>query len=135
MSDSSTPSSPISTTSNISTPPSSASTQDTDLADLSLKDISDDDRARAADLKKAANAAFASVSYYSDSVSVSTVLIYGLVEHEFTEAATLYSDAIAHNPTDATLFCNRAYARMKLEEYGYAVGDCSMFAFLLTRNV
>jgi len=35
-------------------------------------------------------------------------------------AAQLYSLAIEHNPGDATLFCNRAYTRIKLEEHGYA---------------
>jgi hypothetical protein len=44
---------------------------------------------------------------------------------EFSHAAELYTRAIEHNPTDATIFCNRAYARMKLEEHGYAIGDCS----------
>lgn len=49
------------------------------------------------------------------------------LENEFAKAADLYTDAIAHNPLDATFFCNRAYARMKLEEHGYAINDCSAY--------
>lgn len=45
--------------------------------------------------------------------------------HNFPGAAKLYSEAIAKNPNDPTLWCNRAYARMKLEEYGYALADAS----------
>ena len=35
----------------------------------------------------------------------------------------MYSEAITRNPSDATLFCNRAYTRIKLEEHGYALHD------------
>lgn len=45
--------------------------------------------------------------------------------HDFTTAAKLYSDAIEKNPNESTLWCNRAYARMKLEEFGYALNDAS----------
>jgi len=45
--------------------------------------------------------------------------------NDYPNAARLYTEAIAHNPLDATLFCNRALARMRLEEHGYAIGDCS----------
>jgi serine/threonine-protein phosphatase 5 len=47
--------------------------------------------------------------------------------HDFKNAARLYSDAIEKNPSEPTLWCNRAYARMKLEEYGYALSDASAF--------
>ncbi|KAF8813780.1 protein phosphatase 5 [Phlegmacium glaucopus] len=45
--------------------------------------------------------------------------------HDFPAAARLYSEAIEKNPEEPTLWCNRAYARMKLEEYGYALSDAS----------
>lgn len=47
------------------------------------------------------------------------------IDHDFPRAAHLYSEAIEKNPTDATLFCNRAYTRLKIEEHGYALQDAS----------
>lgn len=86
--------------------PSSLATAATSaVSELSLKDVSDEDRSKAAALKAEANAAFG--------------------KHEFAKAVELYTKAIEYNPTDATLFCNRAYARMKIEEHGYAIGDCT----------
>ncbi|KAH8985935.1 phosphoprotein phosphatase [Lactarius hatsudake] len=70
-----------------------------------LKDVSDKDRQEAAQLKADANKAF--------------------LGHDFPRAAQLYSAAIDHNPGDATLFCNRAYTRIKLEEHGYALHDAA----------
>jgi serine/threonine-protein phosphatase 5 len=89
------------------TPPSSVIPSPT-LSTLSLadpKEITEDDRREAAKLKADANQAFSS--------------------REFVRAAQLYSEAIARNPSDATLFCNRAYMRIKLEEHGYALHDAS----------
>lgn len=43
--------------------------------------------------------------------------------HNFTAAVNLYSKAIGLNPRDATIWCNRATARTKLEEYGFALDD------------
>ena len=45
--------------------------------------------------------------------------------HEFNKAADLYSLAIEKNPADPTLWCNRAYTRIKLEEHGYGLSDAS----------
>lgn len=45
--------------------------------------------------------------------------------HDFPKAAELYSKAIELNPKDATLWCNRAYTRIKLEEHGYGLNDAS----------
>lgn len=45
--------------------------------------------------------------------------------HEFPTAARLYSEAIEKNPHDPTLWCNRAFSRIKLEEFGYALADAS----------
>ncbi|KAL5507514.1 PPT1 [Sanghuangporus vaninii] len=100
-------SSPSTPSSSVPSSPLSASTSLTSQSTqhLSPKDISQEDRQAAADLKQRANNAFAS--------------------QEYTAAAHLYGEAIEHNPCDATLFCNRAYARMKIEEYGYAISDCS----------
>ncbi|THG95052.1 hypothetical protein EW145_g8032 [Phellinidium pouzarii] len=103
---SSAPASPISTTTSLQSSATSASVANpSSFAELSLKDVSQEDRARAIQLKAEANSAF--------------------TRNDFASAATLYSQAIEHNPTDAIFYCNRAYARMKLEEHGYAIGDCS----------
>ena len=44
-------------------------------------------------------------------------------DHSFSDAVRLYSLAIELNPLDATYWCNRAAARTKLEEYGFALAD------------
>ncbi|KAI0256163.1 Metallo-dependent phosphatase-like protein [Lactifluus subvellereus] len=78
------------------------------LSTLSLadpKEVTEKDRQEAARLKAEANKAF--------------------ISHDFSRAAQLYSEAISHNPGDPTLFCNRAYARIKIEEHGYALHDAS----------
>ncbi len=49
----------------------------------------------------------------------------GEIAHEFNKAADLYTLAIEKNPADPTLWCNRAYARIKLEEHGYGLSDAS----------
>jgi len=96
-----------STSRSSTTPPSSVIPSPT-LSTLSLtdpKEVTEDDRQEAAKLKADANKAFSS--------------------RNFLKAAQLYSEAIARNPSDATLFCNRAYTRIKLEEHGYALQDAS----------
>lgn len=88
------------------TPPSSEPSPALSTLSLTdLKEVSDEDRQEAARLKADANKAF--------------------IGHDFTRAAKLYSEAIKHNPGDATLFCNRAYTRIKLEEHGYALHDAA----------
>ncbi|KAH9054197.1 phosphoprotein phosphatase [Lactarius vividus] len=89
------------TTSTSLVPPPALST----LSLTDLKDVSDKDRQEAAQFKADANKAF--------------------LGHDFPRAAQLYSAAIEHNPGDATLFCNRAYTRIKLEEHGYALHDAA----------
>lgn len=54
------------------------------------------------------------------------------IEHNFNAAAQLYTKAIELNPKDATLWANRAFTRIKLEEHGYALSDASE---LISRNV
>ncbi|KAH9931063.1 phosphoprotein phosphatase [Epithele typhae] len=100
----------MSTSSDASSPPSTPATSQPAsptpaLAKLSLQDISDADKAAAVELKTQANKAFTS--------------------HEFNRAADLYTEAIGKNPADATLWCNRAYTRIKLEEHGYGLSDAS----------
>ncbi|KAJ6499103.1 phosphoprotein phosphatase [Mycena sanguinolenta] len=90
-----------------STPPSSVPSPQ--LQALSIE-VSADDKAAAAALKAEANKAFSA--------------------HDFPSAARLYGQAIERNPTDPTLWCNRAYTRMKLEEFGYALTDCSQAILL-----
>ncbi|KAF4598226.1 hypothetical protein EYR38_006622 [Pleurotus pulmonarius] len=92
-----------------STPPSSVPSPE--LQTLTLRDIdvnvevTEADKAEALKIKAQANTAF--------------------TNHDFNTAANLYTDAIKKNPRDPILWCNRAYARMKLEEYGYALGDAN----------
>jgi hypothetical protein len=45
--------------------------------------------------------------------------------HAFRMAVEAYSEAIDVNPLDQTLWCNRALARIKLEEFGTALSDAS----------
>ncbi|KAL0576294.1 Palmitoyl-protein thioesterase 1, partial [Marasmius crinis-equi] len=100
---SSTPPSPISSA---STPPSSVPSPQ--MNTLSLSDpvtVSEEDKKAAAEIKAKANKAFSS--------------------HDFVAAIDLYTQAIEKNPAEPTLWCNRAYARMKLEEFGYALNDAS----------
>jgi hypothetical protein len=52
-------------------------------------------------------------------------------DHDYVAAARLYTEAIALNPLEPTLWCNRAFARMKLEEYGYALSDASEYNFFI----
>lgn len=59
------------------------------------------------------------------------VLLITVVGHNFTEAVKLYSEAIELNPTDATFWCNRATARTKLEEYGFALADACTSCFVI----
>ncbi|KAI9461247.1 phosphoprotein phosphatase [Lactarius psammicola] len=87
------------------TSPSEPSPALSTLSLTDLKEVSDKDRQEATRLKADANKAF--------------------LGHDFTRAAQLYSAAIKHNPGDATLFCNRAYTRIKLEEHGYALHDAA----------
>lgn len=102
MSESSQSTSSLSPNTSLSSVPSPALST---LSLTDLKEVSDKDRQEAARLKADANKAF--------------------LGHDFTRAAQLYSTAIKHNPGDATLFCNRAYTRIKLEEHGYALHDAA----------
>jgi serine/threonine-protein phosphatase 5 len=52
-------------------------------------------------------------------------LTHLFIGHNFPDAAKLYTQAIELDPTDKTFWCNRAIARIKLEEYGYALNDAS----------
>ncbi|KAG8213726.1 hypothetical protein J3R82DRAFT_10429 [Butyriboletus roseoflavus] len=110
-----------------SAPPSPASTSLTslpspELQTLSLRDVTDQDREAAAKLKAEANKAFTSM--HSRPISRSS-LTMGCPGRNFTVAVNLYSKAIELNPRDATFWCNRAAARTKLEEYGFALDDVS----------
>ncbi|ESK96591.1 serine threonine-protein phosphatase 5 [Moniliophthora roreri MCA 2997] len=87
----------------VSTPPSSV-VPSPQLSSLKLE-VSEEDKAAAAELKQKANKAFSS--------------------HDFTTAIQLYTQAIEKNPNEPTIWCNRAYSRMKLEEFGYALADAT----------
>ena len=59
----------------------------------------------------------------------------GSAAHDFNKAAELYTKAIDKNPGDATLWCNRAYTRIKLEEHGYGLHDAGTYRSCLRRTV
>ncbi|KAI0695456.1 phosphoprotein phosphatase [Cytidiella melzeri] len=92
-------STPTSLTPPTSVPPSP------ELKALRLQDVTEEAKQEAAKVKAEANKAF--------------------INHHFNEAADLYTKAIELNPLDATLWCNRAYTRIKLEEHGYGLSDAS----------
>jgi serine/threonine-protein phosphatase 5 len=96
-----TPSASASPASTSSTLPTSPEQQSPSLDVI----VTEQAKAEAVELKARANKAFTS--------------------HNFTTAVKLYTEAIEKNSNDSTLWCNRAYARMKLEEYGYALNDAS----------
>lgn len=70
-----------------------------------LREVTDEDRAAAADLKAQANKAFAT--------------------KDFSRSIDLYTEAIARNPHDATFWNNRAMSKGKLEEHGAAISDAT----------
>jgi serine/threonine-protein phosphatase 5 len=122
MSESSQSSSSLSPNTSPSSAPSPALSS---LSLTDLKEVSDEDRQEAARLKADANKAFLGML----SELVACLLAENCVRegHDFPRAAQLYSTAIKHNPGDATLFCNRAYTRIKLEEHGYALHDAGKY--------
>ncbi|KAI6046039.1 phosphoprotein phosphatase [Pisolithus marmoratus] len=85
--------------------PTTTASSSPEIQSLSIRDVADEDRELAKKIKAEANKAFAG--------------------HNFTAAVKLYSEAIQLNPTDATFWCNRAAARTKLEEHGFALADSS----------
>ena len=120
MSDSSSTSSPATSTSTL---PSAVPSPQLENLTLHPLTVADEDKAESARLKAEANKAFSGASFSSSRYAFLTVL--DLSGHDFLAAARLYSEAIAKNPIEPTLWCNRAYTRMKLEEYGYALSDAS----------
>lgn len=129
MSDtSSTPSSPI------STPPSSIPSPQLDTLSIA-EDVSEADKLAATEIKvHTHDYHHVAISYIgeirpkrmkhskvSSSLCSRAVSSNPILEHDFPTAAQLYSDAILRNSQEPTLWCNRAYARMKLEEFGYAM--------------
>jgi hypothetical protein len=76
--------------------------------------VSEENKAAAAGLKAKANEAFKS-TYTLLSIKlglhISTIV---QIDKNFMEAATLYGQALEKNDQDATIWCNRAFARMNL---------------------
>lgn len=106
-----------------STPPSSIPSPETNKLNLPESAVSEEDRLEATNLKAQANKSFTSITIYTSCVGFE----WRLVGHDFPAAARLYSEAIEKNPRDAILWSNRAYTRIKLEEFGYALADASRF--------
>jgi hypothetical protein len=80
-----------------------------------MAEVSEENKAAAAVLKAKANEAFKSLSY-SLAIRPETNLM-SLTEKDFMEAATLYGQALEKNDQDATIWCNRAFARMNLVSF------------------
>ena len=55
----------------------------------------------------------------------STLTIRVILEKEFNLSISLYTEAIALNPKDATFWNNRAMSKGKMEEHGGAISDAS----------
>ncbi|CAG9466709.1 unnamed protein product [Pedinophyceae sp. YPF-701] len=75
------------------------------MAATDTKPVSEEDAKRADELKQQANDLFK--------------------EKHFAKALDLYSQAIDLNPSNAVYYGNRAFAHLKLENYGAAVSDAS----------
>lgn len=114
-----------------STPPTTVPPSPT-IASINPDDISDEDRAKAARIKTEAGAAFKSAYRFvacfcplgfSSGGREADRLFLRRIDQEFNKAADLYTQAIELNPLDATIWCNRAFVRTKLEEHGYALAD------------
>lgn len=117
-----------------STPPSSIppspEIQALSLSDTA-KEVTEEDKAEALKIKAQANKAFIGMrisKHDQRHVNGSQPINLPYAAHDFPEAAKLYSFAIEKNPTDATIWCNRAAARIKIEEHGYALSDACMSA-------
>jgi hypothetical protein len=77
-----------------------------------MADVSEENKAAAAALKAKANEAFKSLSH--PLIAEPETDLMSLIEKDFMEAATLYGQALEKNDQDATIWCNRAFARMNL---------------------
>lgn len=51
--------------------------------------------------------------------------MYLLVEKHYQKAVDLYTDALDINPSSSVLLSNRAFAHIRLEEYGSAIADAT----------
>jgi serine/threonine-protein phosphatase 5 len=117
--------------------------------------ITDQDREQAAELKVKANKAFACKSSFTswwvedasqkygrkwrtgrssvmdvDLLTPSSHLHRGRADKpakEFNQSIDLYSEAIALNPKDSTLWNNRGMSKSRMEEHGAAIADASMY--------
>lgn len=112
----------------LSSTPLSSAVPSPALSTLSLvdpKEVTENDRQEAAQFKADANKAFICTLTRSNRIGCPLILPLPCPKkaRDFVRAAQLYSEAISRNPSDATLFCNRAYTRIKLEEHGYALHD------------
>ena len=105
----------------------STSPSSPDIQTLHLNAVSEEDKLEAARLKVDANKAFTCELPHQIFYGCKTDRICTCIAHNFPAAAQLYSEAIEKNPLEPTLWCNRAYARMKLEEFGYALTDASTY--------
>jgi hypothetical protein len=123
------------------------STPSPELFKLTLAELTEENKEKAAKIKAEANKAFVGTSVsgrpsirHQESLHLASPLPSGsagadfcyfsfghlsFAAHGFRKAADLYTQALDRNPFDPTLWCNRAYARIKLEEHGYALSDAS----------
>jgi hypothetical protein len=80
--------------------------------------VSDEDKAAAASIKAKANEAFkCRPARGSNSLECwkLTRLVFGrVVAKQFMDAAKIYGEALQKNPTDPTIWLNRAFTRMNL---------------------
>jgi serine/threonine-protein phosphatase 5 len=77
-----------------------------------MAEVSEENKAAASALKAKANEAFKSLSH--PLIAGPETDLMSLIGKNFMEAATLYGQALEKNDQDATIWCNRAFARMNL---------------------
>jgi serine/threonine-protein phosphatase 5 len=98
-------------------------------ADLD-RPISEQDKAKALEVKARANKAFAGEYPCLLFAVYPTQSTDSLLAKDFNLSIDLYTEAIALDPHDATFWNNRAMAKAKMEEHGAAIADASGFGSL-----
>ena len=90
--------------------------------------ISEEDKAKAVDMKTKANKAFAGEFcpfYDCPSFITARWTQADPIAKDFNASIDLYTEAISLDPHDPTFWNNRAMAKAKMEEHGAAIADAS----------
>ena len=93
---------------------------------LSAETVSEETKEKAESVKEKANAFFKSMfkllqAYYC----YWTRILFLFAELDYTQAISLYTEAITLNPFVAAYYGNRSFAYLKTECFGYALNDAN----------